>query len=110
MLFVLLLIYFVRKIVAKNYNLYYVLHLNQRYYCFLKDLYYLENDALPEEYLDSDTIYKELWNKLTQFSKGPENSIESNVLLLYLLELNEFFNNEKILKELGDYDDLIANC
>jgi hypothetical protein len=85
----------------------------------LKDLYYLEKDALPEEYLDSDTIYKELWNKLTQFSKGPENSIESNVLLLYLLELNGFFNNEKILKELEkelywlkleDYDDLIANA
>ena len=85
----------------------------------LKDLYYLENDALPEEYLDSDTMYKELWNKLTQFSKGPENSIESNVLLLYLLELNGYFNNEKILNELGkemywikleDYDDLIANA
>ena len=85
----------------------------------LKDLYYLENDALPEEYLDSDTMYKELWNKLTKFSKGPENSIESNVLLLYLLELNGFFNNEKILNELGkeiywikleDYDDLIANA
>jgi len=85
----------------------------------LKDLYYLENDALPEEYLDSDTMYKELWNKLTQFSKGPENSIESNVLLLYLLELNGFFNNEQILNELGkeiywikldDYDDLIANA
>jgi len=85
----------------------------------LKDLYYLENDALPEEYLDSDTMYKELWNKLTQFSKGPENSIESNILLLYLLELNGYFNNEKILNELGkemywikleDYDDLIANA
>jgi hypothetical protein len=85
----------------------------------LKDLYYLENDSLPEEYLDSDTMYKELWNKLTQFSKGPENSIESNVLLLYLLELNGFFNNEQILNELGkeiywikfeDYDDLIANA
>ena len=64
-------------------------------------------------------MYKELWNKLTQFSKGPENSIESNVLLLYLLELNGYFNNEKILNELGkemywikleDYDDLIANA
>ena len=85
----------------------------------LKDLYYLENDALPEEYLDSDTMYKELWNKLTQFSKGPENSIESNVFLLYLLELNGFFSNEKILNELQketywikleDYDDLIANA
>ena len=53
------------------------------------------------------------------FSSGPENSIESNVLLLYLLELNGFFSNEKIIKELKneiiwikleDYDDLIANA
>ena len=44
-------------------------------------------------------MYKELWNKLIMFSEGPENSIESNVLLLYLLELNGFFSNEKIIME-----------
>ncbi len=64
-------------------------------------------------------MYKELWNKLIQFSTGPENSIESNVLLLYLLELNGCFNSETMAKELKkeiywinleEYDDLIANA
>jgi hypothetical protein len=64
-------------------------------------------------------MYKELWNKLIQFSSGPENSIESNVFLLYLLELNGYFSNESIIKELKneiywikleEYDDLIANA
>ena len=89
-----------------------------QYIDILKDLYYLDSDALPEEYLEDDTMYKELWNKLIQFSVGPENSIESNVFLLYLLELNGYFSNENIIKELEkeiywiklqDYDDLIAN-
>ena len=91
----------------------------EQYIDILKDLYYLERDALPEDYLEEDTMYKELWNKLTKFSKGPENSIESNVFLIFLLELNGFFNNEKILKtleneiywiKLEEYDDLIANA
>ena len=56
----------------------------EQYIDILKDLYYLENDALPEDFLDDDTMYKELWNKLIKFSDGPENSIESNVLLIYL--------------------------
>ena len=90
-----------------------------QYIDILKDLYYLEKDSLPEDFLDEDTMYKELWNKLIQFSNGPENSIESNVFLLYLLELNGYFNNEKIIKELKneiywinleEYDDLIANA
>ena len=89
-----------------------------QYIDILKDLYYLEKDALPEDYLEDDTMYKELWDKLTKFSKGPENSLESNVLLLYILELNGFFRNEKIIKELEteihwikleDYEALIAN-
>jgi hypothetical protein len=63
-------------------------------------------------------MYKELWNKLMKFSSGPENSIESNVLLIFLFELNGFFCNENIINELRnemywinleDYDDLIAN-
>ena len=90
-----------------------------QYIDILKDLYYLGTDALPEDYLENDSTYKELWNKLTMFSNGPENSIESNVFLLFLLELNGFFINEKIIKELGkeiywikleEYDDLIANA
>ena len=90
-----------------------------QYIDILKDLYYLEKEALPEEYLEDDTMYKELWDKLTKFSKGPENSIESNVLLLYFLELNGFFRNEKLIKELEteihwikleDYEELIANA
>ena len=90
-----------------------------QYIDILKDLYYLEKDALPEEYLEDDTMYKELWDKLTKFSKGPENSLESNILLLYLLELNGFFRNEKLIKELEteihwikleDYEELIANA
>ena len=90
-----------------------------QYIDIFKDLYYIERDAPPDDYLEEDTIYKELWNKLILFSSGPENSIESNVLLLYLLELNGFFSNEKIIKELKneinwikleDYDDLIANA
>jgi len=85
----------------------------------LKDLYYLETDALPEDYLEENTMYKELWDKLTKFSKGIENSLESNVLLLYILELNGFFRSEKIIKELEpeiywikleNYEDLIANA
>jgi hypothetical protein len=91
----------------------------EQYIDILKDLYYLEKDSLPEDYLDEDTMYKELWNKLIQFSSGPENSIESNVFLLYLLELNGYFSNESIIKELKneiywikleEYDDLIANA
>ena len=90
-----------------------------QYIDILKDLYYLDNDATPDDYLEDDSMYKELWNKLLLFSDGPENSIESNVLLLYLLELNGFFSNEKIIVELEneiywikleDYDDLIANA
>ena len=90
----------------------------EHYIDILKDLYYIEKDALPEDYLEDDTMYKELWNKLTKFSKGPENSLESNILLLYILELNGFFRNEKIIKELEteihwikleDYEALIAN-
>ena len=91
----------------------------EQYIDILKDLYYLEKDALPEDYLEDDTMYKELWDKLTKFSKGPENSLESNILLLYILELNGFFRNEKIIKELEteihwikleDYEELIANA
>ena len=91
----------------------------EQYIDILKDLYYIEKDALPEDYLEDDTMYKELWNKLTKFSKGPENSLESNILLLYILELNGFFRNEKIIKELepeihwiklGEYEELIANA
>ena len=91
----------------------------EQYIDIVKDLYYLENDALPEDYLEDDTMYKELWDKLTKFSKGPENSLESNILLLYILELNGFFRNEKIIKELEteihwikleDYEELIANA
>ena len=90
----------------------------EQYIDIFKDLYYLEADALPEDYLEEDSMYKELWDKLIQFSQSPVNSIESNVLLLYLLELNGFFSNQKILKELEnelywikleEYDDLIAN-
>ena len=90
-----------------------------QYIYTLKDLYYLEMEALPEDYLEEGTMYKELWDKLTKFSKGIENSLESNVLLLYFLELNGFFRNEKIIKELEpeifwiklqDYEDLIANA
>ena len=99
--------------IAKNPKINY-----EQYIDILKDLYYLDKEALPEDYLEEDTMYKELWNKLTMFSKGPENSIESNVFLLFLLELNGFFNNEKIVKQLEneiywikleEYDDLIAN-
>ena len=91
----------------------------EQYIEILKDLYYIEKDALPEEYLEDDTMYKELWDKLTKFSKGPENSLESNILLLYILELNGFFRNDKIIKELepeihwiklDDYEELIANA
>ena len=90
----------------------------EQYIDILKDLYYIERDALPEEYLQEDTMYRELWNKLMKFSSGPENSIESNVLLIFLFELNGFFCNENIINELRkemywinleDYDDLIAN-
>jgi hypothetical protein len=91
----------------------------EQYIDILKDLYYLEKDALPEDYLEDDTMYKELWDKLTKFSKGPENSLESNILLLYFLELNGFFRNEKLIKELeteihwiklDNYEELIANA
>ena len=99
--------------IAKNPKINY-----EQYIDILKDLYYLDKEALPEDYLEEDTMYKELWNKLAMFSKGPDNSIESNVILLFLLELNGFFNNEKIIKpleneiywiKLEEYDDLIAN-
>ena len=90
----------------------------EQYIDILKDLYYIERDAPPEEYLPENTMYKELWNKLMKFSSGPENSVESNVLLIFLLELNGFFGSENYISELRnemywinleDYDDLIAN-
>ena len=90
----------------------------EQYIDILKDLYYIERDAPSEEYLPENTMYKELWNKLMKFSSGPENSVESNVLLIFLLELNGFFGNENYISELRnemywinleDYDDLIAN-
>ena len=90
----------------------------EQYIDILKDLYYIERDASPEDYLQEDTMYKELWNKLMKFSSGPENSVESNVLLIFLFELNGFFGSENYISELRnemywinleDYDDLIAN-
>ena len=91
----------------------------EQYIDILKDLYYLEKDARPEDYSEEDTMYKELWNKLIQFSTGPVNSIESNVFLLFLFELNGYFFSERIIKEIEKelywiniekYDDLIANA
>jgi len=52
-----------------------------QYIDILKDLYYLEKEALPEEYLEDDTMYKELWNKLIQFSKELIN--EDTFVLLF---------------------------
>ena len=43
----------------------------EQYIDILKDLFYIERDASPEEYLPEDTMYKELWNKLMKFSSVP---------------------------------------
>ena len=45
----------------------------EQYTDIMKDLYYLDKDALPEDYLEENTMYKELWNKLKRFSIRSEN-------------------------------------
>ena len=96
--------------VSKNPLLNYEIFIN-----ILNDLFYLEKGS---------TIYIKLWDFLltikstNKIDNKEEITIESNVLLLFILLLNGYFNNKKIIDELEielnwlkfeDYEMLIIN-
>ena len=76
------------------------------YIDILNDLNYLDQNKLPQIYFVNSTIYRKLWNFLinlkkdTQLLINEEYILESNILLIFLLILNGFFNNKKIIDEL----------
>lgn len=90
----------------------------------LKDLYYIEQNKLSKLIFEDSSLYKNLWDFLVttkseniNFNKE-EITIESNVLLLFILILNGYFSNKKIIEELEielnwlkfeDYEMLIIN-
>ena len=90
----------------------------------LKDLYYIEQNRLSKLIFEDSSLYKNLWDFLVttkseniNFNKE-EITIESNVLLLFILILNGYFSNKKIIEELEielnwlkfeDYEMLIIN-
>ena len=91
----------------------------------LKDLYYIEQNKLSKLIFEDSSLYKNLWDFLiTTKSENATNinkeevRIESNVLLLFILILNGYFSNKKIIDELEielnwlkfeDYEMLIIN-
>ena len=90
----------------------------------LKDLYYIEQNKLSKLIFEDSSLYKNLWDFLVTTKYGNVNinkeeiTIESNVLLLFILILNGYFSNKKIIDELEielkwlkfeDYEMLIIN-
>ena len=78
----------------------------ESYIDILKDLNYIDQRKLPQIYFINISIYRQIWNFLVnikndiQSINGEEFILESNLLLLFLLLLNGFFNNVKIIDEL----------
>jgi hypothetical protein len=76
------------------------------YIDMLNDLYYIDQNKLPQIYFINTSIYKQLWNFLIglknngQMINNEDFCLESNFLLMFLLILNGFFNNKKIISEL----------
>ena len=90
----------------------------------LKDLYYIEQNKLSKLIFEDSSLYKNLWDFLVTTKSENVNfnieeiTIESNVLLLFILILNGYFSNKKIIEELEielnwlkfeDYEMLIIN-
>ena len=76
------------------------------YIDILNDLYYIDQNILPQIYFINTSIYRQLWNFLIglknngQLINNEDVCLESNILLMFLLILNGFFNNTKIINEL----------
>ena len=76
------------------------------YIDMLNDLYYIDQNKLPQIYFINTSIYKQLWNFLIglknngKMINNEDFCLESNFLLIFLLILNGFFNNKKIISEL----------
>ena len=86
--------------ISKNPSLNYELYID-----ILNDLYYIDQNEYSQIFLNDSSIYKKIWNFLITFKNNQiiskeENTIESNILLLFILILNGFFNNIKIIEEL----------
>ena len=90
----------------------------------LKDLYYIEQNKLSKLIFEDSSLYKNLWDFLVTAKSDNANinkeeiAIESNVLLLFILILNGYFSNKKVIEELEielnwlkfeDYEMLIIN-
>lgn len=78
----------------------------ESYIDILNDLNYIDQSKLPQIYFINISIYRQIWNFLVnikndvQAINGEEFILESNLLLIFLLLLNGFFNNTKIIDEL----------
>jgi len=76
------------------------------YIDILNDLYYIDQNKLPQIYFINTSIYKQIWNFLIginnnrQTNNSEDFCLDSNKLLIFLLILNGFFNNKKIINEL----------
>ena len=66
----------------------------------------IDQNKLPQIYFINTSIYRQLWNFLIglknngQLINNEDVCLESNILLMFLLILNGFFNNKKIINEL----------
>ena len=76
----------------------------ETYIDILNDLNYIDKKKLAQMYFINISIYKNIWNFLLKIKnqkiKNEEYNLESNLLLIFLLLLNGFFNNIKIIDEL----------
>ena len=78
----------------------------ETYIDILNDLNYISQNNLAQIYFINTSIYKELWKFLININNNEnifdneEHILESNVLLMFLLVLNGFFNNKKMIEEL----------
>ena len=77
------------------------------YIDILNDLYYIDQNKLPQIYFINTSIYKQIWNfliglnnNIRQTNNSEDFCLDSNTLLIFLLILNGFFNNKKIISEL----------
>ena len=83
----------------------------EQYIDILNDLYYINQNDLPQIYVDNTSLYKELYtflllgnheklNNNTNSIINNEKLLECNKLLIYLLVLNGFFDDSKAIDEL----------
>ena len=91
-----------RREFSKNPDLNY-----ETYIDILNDLNYIDKTKLAKIYFINISIYRNIWNFLVnikysniQFKNNEEYNLESNILLIFLLLLNGFFNSIQIIDEL----------